>query len=49
MWLDALHQIADKQVSMKFPSLGCREALARWETVVEVVRSLARSRAGDML
>jgi hypothetical protein len=33
---------------MKLPNLGCREALAQWETVVEVVRSLARIRAEDM-
>lgn len=45
---EALHQIAGKRVSMKVPNLGCREALARWETVVEVVRSLARTRAEDM-
>jgi hypothetical protein len=45
---DALHQIAGKQVSTKLPNLGCREALAQWEAVVEVVGSLARIRTENM-
>jgi hypothetical protein len=47
---DALQQIAgpSRQVSQMLPNVGCREALAHWEAVVEVVRSLARIRAANM-
>jgi len=30
------------------PNVGCREALAHWEAVVEVVRCLVRIRAENM-
>ena len=29
----------------RLPNLGCREALAQWDAVVEIVRSLVRLRA----
>jgi hypothetical protein len=44
---DALRQIAGttKQVSAKSPNVGCGEALAHWEAVTEIVRTLTRIRA----
>jgi hypothetical protein len=47
---DALQQIAgtSKHVSPKIPNVGCREALAHWEAVVEIVRRLVRIRAENM-
>jgi hypothetical protein len=44
----ALQQIAgtSRQVTADLPNVGCREALADWEAVAEVIRSLVRIRAG---
>jgi hypothetical protein len=44
---DALQQIAgtSRQVTADLPNVGCREALADWEAVAEVIRSLVRIRA----
>jgi len=46
----ALQQIAgtSKQVTADRPNVGCREALADWETVAEVIRSPVRIRAEDI-
>ena len=47
---DALQQIAgaSRQVSPMLANVGCHEALAHWEAIVEVVRSLARIRAENL-
>jgi hypothetical protein len=44
---DALQQIAgtSRQLTADLPNIGCREALADWEAVGEVIRSLVRIRA----
>jgi hypothetical protein len=44
---DALQRIAgaSRQVSTKAPNIGCREALAEWDAVAQVVQKLARIRA----
>ena len=45
--LEALQQIAGatRQVSTKLPNVGVREALERWDTVAEIIRTLVRIRA----
>jgi hypothetical protein len=44
---DGLQRIAgtSRQVTADLPNVGCREALADWEAVAEVIRSLVRIRA----
>lgn len=44
---DGLQRIAgdSRQVSTKSPNIGCREALAHWEKVTEIVRALVRLRS----
>ncbi len=44
---DVLQQIAgtSSQVTADLPNVGCREALADWEAVADVIRSLVRIRA----
>jgi hypothetical protein len=34
-------------VTADLPNVGCREALADWEALAEVIRSLVRTRAKD--
>lgn len=45
--LDALQQIAgpSRQVTTELPNIGCRQALANWDAVADVVRNLVRTRA----
>jgi hypothetical protein len=47
----ALQQIAgtSRHVTADLPNVGCREALADWEALAEVIRSLVRIRAEDRL
>jgi hypothetical protein len=44
---DGLQRIAgnSKKVSAKIPNIGCREALAHWDSVTAIVQSLVRLRA----
>jgi hypothetical protein len=44
---EALQRIAGttRQVSPKSPNIGVREALGHWDTVSEIIRTLARIRA----
>jgi hypothetical protein len=44
---DTLRQIAgtSRQLTADLPNVGCRDALANWEAVAEVIRSLVRIRA----
>ena len=45
--LETLQQIVgpSKKVSTKSPNVGVREALEHWDTIAEIVRALARTRA----
>jgi hypothetical protein len=47
---DALQRVAgtSRQLPSKWPSLGCREALAHWEAIADVVRSLIHLRAKQL-